>query len=169
MADEQSARFAFPLLSAGQAQKEIYHNEALINLDILLHCGVESADISVPPADPAAGQCWIVAASASGAWAGHEGQVAGWTSGGWRFALPRPGMTAHVGDRGLWMAFDGADWNDGALRPDGLYLNGVKVVGEPVPSIAVPTGGTTIDAQARAVIESMLTLLAAHGLMLPSE
>ncbi len=90
---ETTDRLALPLLAAGQAQKEIFHNEALTFVDLLLQGAVEDHDVDDPPASPAAGQCWTVGASPSGDWTGRAGQVAGWTTGGWRFVLPRAGMT----------------------------------------------------------------------------
>lgn len=63
----QTDRLALPLLAAGQAQKEITHNEALGQLDMLVQLIVVSADLSAPPASPAEGQCWIVASGGSGA------------------------------------------------------------------------------------------------------
>jgi hypothetical protein len=89
---ETSARFALPFLQPGQAQKEVYHNEALALLDIAVQAAVQSADVAVPPDSPATGSCWIVAAGATGAWAGRSGTIAGWTSGGWRFVEPSEGM-----------------------------------------------------------------------------
>lgn len=33
---DATARFAFPLIAPGQAQKELFHNEALARVDALL-------------------------------------------------------------------------------------------------------------------------------------
>ena len=62
---DATPRWGLPLLFAGQAHKELAHNEALVLIDALLHGRVESAAINAPPKDPAPGQCWIVAAGGS--------------------------------------------------------------------------------------------------------
>ena len=90
----QTDRFGLPLLAAGQAQKEMTHNEALTMLDLAIALTVERDDLSAPPSSPGAGLCWIIADGASGEWSGREGQIAGWTDAGWRFLLPRAGMRA---------------------------------------------------------------------------
>ncbi|MDX3910336.1 MAG: DUF2793 domain-containing protein [Sphingobium sp.] len=168
MADGMTDRLALPLLMAGQAQKEVTHNEALTRLDIVSASAVESADLAVPPLSPAPGQCWIVAAGATGAWAGREGEVAGWTGGGWRFVQPREGMETWVADRGCAMRWSEPGWQEGAVRADGLYQNGVRVVGGRSTAIADPAGGGTVDAQGRIAIEAILDALREHGLIAAS-
>ncbi|WP_420140894.1 DUF2793 domain-containing protein [Sphingomonas sp.] len=91
---ETTPRLMLPLLAAGQAQKEVTHNEALTLLDMLVQPVVEASGIDVPPVAPQPGQIWIVGGAASGAWAGHADHLAGWSGGGWRFVTPQPGMTA---------------------------------------------------------------------------
>lgn len=165
MTNETSDRWALPLLHAGQAQKEMMHNEALARIDMLLHGVAESADLAVPPTAPVAGQCWIVAAGASGAWAGREEDVAGWTEGGWRFVAPRPGLRLEVADRGHAMAYDGTAWRDSAVRGDGFYVDDQQIVGARLAAIAAPTGGTTVDVESRGAIAAILAALQAHGLI----
>ncbi|AUW59206.1 hypothetical protein C1T17_15025 [Sphingobium sp. SCG-1] len=165
MAEDRTDRLGLPLLMAGQAQKEVTHNEALVRLDIAACAAVESADVAVPPGVPLIGQCWIVAAGASAAWSGHEGDVAGWTSGGWRFVSPVLGMEVWVADRGHAMRWGSGTWSDGAIRADGVYQNGVRVVGTQGDAIAAPAGGITVDVESRAAINAILEMLRLHGLI----
>ncbi|MET1113243.1 MAG: DUF2793 domain-containing protein, partial [Allosphingosinicella sp.] len=65
MADT-TPRFALPFILPGQAQKELFHNEALVRIDLALHPAVEGPPASAPPPAPAAGECWIVAPAAGG-------------------------------------------------------------------------------------------------------
>ena len=162
---ERSARFALPLLQPGQAQKEVFHNEALTAVDLLLEAAVEGAPIAAPPATPQTGQCWIVAAGATDAWAGQDDRLAGWTAGGWRFLSPQPGMRVWNKAEGLWLHWDGFAWSDGSLPAAGLVVAGERVVGPRQPGIASPSGGTTIDGEARAAIISIIVALETHGLI----
>lgn len=91
-----TTRFVLPLLAAGQADKELTHNEALTRIDMLLHPVVQAVGLSVPPTTPGVGQCWVVGANPTGAWAGQANRLAGWSEGG--MALRRPaGGSRRVG------------------------------------------------------------------------
>ncbi|PZU05511.1 MAG: hypothetical protein DI606_19710 [Sphingobium sp.] len=163
---DRTSRWALPLLFAGQAQKEIFHNEALTLLDALVHGEAESADLSAPPADPEPGRCWIVATGGSGDWAGKDGDVAIASEGGWRFVTPRAGLELRIANRNVPLFHDGAQWRDGQLGADALFLGGDRVVGVRQAAIDDPTGGGVIDAQARATIAAILQALRTHGLVM---
>ena len=62
---DQTARLALPYILANQAQKEVTHNQALALLDALVHLAVQDRDLASPPASPADGACYLVAAGAS--------------------------------------------------------------------------------------------------------
>lgn len=165
MADDGSDRFALPFLQAAQAQKEVTHNEALALIDMLLHARAESATRETPPTDAAAGQCWIVPAGGVGDWTGRDGALACFSSGGWRFVRPRAGMRVSVADTGETVVHDGVGWGPAALRTDGVYLNGLRVVGERQAAVANPVGGSVVDAEARASLSALLHALRMHGLI----
>lgn len=140
-------RFTLPLLGAAQAQKEVTHNEALTLLDALIHAAVEAGPLAVPPAGPVDGQCWIVGAAPTGAWAGQENAIAIRTGGGWRFAAPHEGMRATRLTDGAQLRFGGGTW----VNPG---------------TIAAPSGGSTIDSEARSVLSTLILHLAAQGLLI---
>ena len=165
MMANDTARLALPLLQAGQAQKEMTHNEALTQIDMLVHPLVESAGVEMPPASPARGQSWIVGAAPTGAWTGQAHAIAGWTDGGWRFVAPVEGMAAQVRDRGHPMTFDGSIWTDAAVRADGYYQGGVRIIGGRGAAISEPFGGAIIDAECRATVGALLATMRAHGLI----
>lgn len=107
MPDSVTPRLALPLLAAGQAQKEMSHNEALMRIDLSLHGSVAGFAANIPPASPAAGQCWILGAAPTGAWAGHPHEIAGWTEGGWRFLAPCEGARLWVSEADGFALFSG--------------------------------------------------------------
>ena len=161
---EATNRLGLPFIMQGQAQKEFYHNEALVRIDMALHACVQGERDS-PPADPAEGECWLVGASADGAWSGREKSIAGWTSGGWRFLTPVPGMAVRDRSSGLWLQWLGDSWSSGELAATSLTVGGKKVVGERQPAVPSPSGGTTIDEEARTAIAAVTAALKSHGLI----
>lgn len=165
MTDEDSARLGLPLLAAGQAQKEVWHNEALALLDIAVQATVEEIGRNAPPAAPQPGQCWIVGATPTGAWSGQAGAIAGWTAGGWRFVAPRAGLCARHLPSGQTAICDGIGWQAGEIRATSLMVDGVQVVGARGTAITVPSSGATIDAELRACVEAILIMLRKHGLI----
>ena len=158
-----TARFALPLIAAGQAQKEIYHNEALAAIDAALHACVAEAPRADPPAEPEDGESWIVAAG-TGAWEGQDDSLATWTAGDWRFAQPVPGMMAWNRATGCWAHWSGATWITGDWPVGSLRIDGEQVVGPRQPDIPNPSGGTIIDAEARFAIGQLIVTLKSHGL-----
>lgn len=162
---DATARFSLPHILPGQAQKEMFHNEALALLDGALHAAAESRGIDVPPADPVPGQCWIVGDSPSGDWAGRSAALALWSSGGWRFIVPVEGMRVWLKDLGLASRWDGSAWVDGELVGGVVRLAGDQVVGPREPAIGDPSGGGTVDSEARSTITLILNALRAHGLI----
>ena len=105
-----SARFALPFLAAGQAQKELVHNEALQILDLMVAAAVEEPPRTAPPSSPTVGATYIVAAGATGDWAGQDLSLTGFTDGGWRFVPPREGTLAYVVSASVWAVFHGGAW-----------------------------------------------------------
>lgn len=159
-----SARFALPYILPGQAQKEVFHNEALSTIDAALHAAVEGNPLAIPPATPGEGAAWIVAAGATAAWSGKDDALAIWTGGGWRFVSPAPGMTVWNKLAGVWIYWDGGGWSDGSLPTTKITIEGQQVVGARVEEVPSPSGGSIIDVEARASIAALIAALKSHGL-----
>lgn len=160
-----SARHRLPLLMPGQAQKEMFHNESLAAIDALLHAFVESVGETAPPSLPGSGQCWIVGATPTGDWAGHGHALASWTDAGWRFQAPIPGLCVTVAATGTQARWDGEAWQIGEVRAKSVMIDGVRVVGPRRGAIVEPTGGATIDVEARGAVSAILAALRGHGLI----
>lgn len=162
---EASARHELPFIMPGQAQKELFHNEALARVDRLLHAAVEEPPIPTPPPERVPGQCWIVAPGATGEWTGRLYSLAIATEGGWRFAAPVPGMLVWNKAAGHWLYWTGAGWSTGEIPAAKLTVGGLQVVGPRQPAVPSPSGGTIIDVEARAAVAALIVALKTHGLV----
>jgi hypothetical protein len=162
-----TARLGIPLISPGQAQKEMFHNEAIQTLEALVAPSVEEPPRVSPPASPALGSCYIIAAGATGAWSGKQDNLACFTAGGWRFVGPLPGMTAYVRSTSVWAVYRSSAWELGVLRGSALNVGGQQVVGARGAAIPSPTGGSVVDTEGRAAISAILAALRSHGLIAP--
>ena len=141
--DSVTPRFGLPLLFVGQAQKEAYVNEAHALADAVMHCAV-NGELPAPPDAARDGDCWLVASPASGAWAGQSGKIASLQGGNWLFITPRDGMRVLDRSTGQDRRFHGS-WH----RP---------------AAPAAPSGGMTIDAEARSAIAALVQSLRQAGI-----
>lgn len=142
-----SPRLGLPLLFAGQSQKEFFVNEAHALVDALLHAAVEG-EADAPPSAPEEGETWLVGDAPSGVWAEQAGTLASYQAGGWIFASPRDGMVVLDRATGQSIRFR-AGWQRPATPAD-------------------PTGGATVDAEARTAIVALIGVLIAAGILAQS-
>ena len=142
--DSRSPRHDLPFLHPAQAQKEHLVNEALARLEALTQPAVHGIRTE-PPAAPQPGDAYIVAQGASGLWEGHSDAIAVWQGDHW---LLQP-------------ATDGTQTFRTDTQSYALFNQGWKV-GSPQTE---PSGGTTIDLQARAAIEDLCNTLRSIGIL----
>ena len=162
---DATARHGLPFILPGQAQKEMFHNEALQMLDALVAAAVEEPPRPSPPSSPAAGACYIVASNPTGDWASKANHLAAYTPGGLRYLAPVEGLSVFVKSTGTVAAYRNSAWELGVVRASRIVISGNQVVGERQVAIADPTGGTQVDAEARSAIAAMLAAMRAHGLI----
>lgn len=139
-----------PYIAAAQAQKHVTHNEALRQLDIIVQLSVADRDLSSPPPDPEDGTRYIVNVPGSGAWLGHDGQVAVWQDGAWAFYAPKTGWLAWVVDEGQIVVWEGGQWSSFSAS------SGDPGGGEPIEIFGV---NTTADATNRLAVKSDAVLV----------
>jgi hypothetical protein len=60
--------------------------------------------------------------------------------------------------------WDGSAWGGGRVACAGLTVGGKEILGERLPALASPSGGTIIDAEARAALAAVIAALKSHGL-----
>lgn len=99
-----------PLVAASQAQKHVTVNEGLAVLDSLVQLSVMDRTATAPPGSPAEGDRHIIAAPATGDWAGEDGKLAVFDGGAWAFLQPNAGWRAWVGDEGREVVHNGTSW-----------------------------------------------------------
>lgn len=161
---EMTSRLALPLIEVGQAQKEVTHNEALRRIDTLLHLAARSRSAGVPP-DPDIGAVWIVPEAPSGAWTGQADKLAEWDGTVWSFAAPRAGMLVFVEDEGVVGVFTGSGWAVDSLPVGGIEVGGAQMFAAARADVAAPTGGSVVDAEARAALAALLAYLRTQGIL----
>lgn len=140
----RTSRFGLPFLFAGQAQKEFYINEAYALVDALLQPVVEGI-ANTPPIPPTEGACWLIDTNATDVWTGHETEIACYQAGSWLFAPAVEGMRVFDRSSGTYIQFLGG-WSGPA-------------------TIAPPTGGSMVDAEARASVAALIQALAGTGVI----
>jgi hypothetical protein len=113
---------ALPYILAAQAQKHVTHNEAIRALDCLVQLSVESRSLASPPASPAEGSRYLVAADADGDWAGASGKIAAFQDGAWAFYAPREGWIAWVASEKNLVIYSAGIWS---ILPTGGEGGGV--------------------------------------------
>lgn len=161
-----SPDFGVPLIASQQVQPEVTHNEAVVLLTVVQK-GVINATTATPPGSPTEGDAYIVATSPTGAWVGKAKCIAVYYNGGWKFW---PGndsngtqitpSTRHEGMR-VWdqnlnalQVFDGSSWGAKYLLAAGIQS-----------AVADASGGSTVDAEARTAINSLLSRCRTLGLI----
>lgn len=65
------------------------------------------------------------------------------------------------------MVREAGGWIAGDLRCNRLLIGGEQVVGARLPGVPLPSGGSFVDAEARAALALILDRLAGHGLIDP--
>jgi hypothetical protein len=154
-----------PLLSASQAQKELFHNEALQLLDMAVAAAVETPPQDDPPAAPTEGTCYLVGNAPSGQWAQFPAHLAGYGGGGWRFIAPKLGMAVFVMSTDTVAVYRSSGWDWSTVRALSVEIEQKQVVGPQAEAIADPAGGGIVDAEARLAVSAILTALRHHGLI----
>ena len=140
---------------------------ALQRLDIAVAACVEGPPADDPPSAPQPGAAYLVGDAPTGTWTGHAGNLAGFGIAGWRFIAPTIGMSVFDKSSQSVAIYSDAGWEVGKIRAASLIIDGVQVVGPRAGSVADPSGGPTVDAEARVAITGILAALRQHGLISP--
>ena len=136
---------SLPLILPAQAQKHVTHNEALVQLDLIVQLAVFSRGLTAAPALAAVGDRYIVAAGAVGDWVGQAGKIALFSETGWQFTQPLPGWQAHVLAEGQTAVFDGLVWETLSDGPLVVAQLGVSATPDGTNRVAVSSPATLLN------------------------
>lgn len=164
MADS-TARFGLEYILASQAQKHVTHNEALRMLDGIVQASVIDRTRTSPPGSPSEGDCHIVASSATGAWAGWDGDLAFYVDGAWYRLTAAEGMRVWDQDVSQMVVRVGSSWLSLAVAMGFLAqapqvdiavganngATGMGVLEETLSGLSGPTVDSTIEIPDRAI------------------
>jgi len=118
-------RLGLTYLAANQSNGEALYNAALNIVDALMGCRVTTRTLSTPPS-AALGDVYIVGASATGAWSGHDGELAIWYNSQWTFIVPQEGMVVWLEDEQLHLRYVAAAWEYVDNQLPGLCRMGAR-------------------------------------------
>lgn len=139
---EQTPRHDLPLIINSQAQKHITHNEALTRLDATHHLSIRDTDVIEPPSGAVEGEVFTIGVSPTGDFAGHAGELASLTEGGWRFHPVVLGMVAYFEDAQALQVFGPSGW-EAVTAPAPTELPRLSIntqdVGESLLSVKSPS------------------------------
>lgn len=133
-----------PFILPSQAQKHVTHNEALLAIDSLVHLTIAD-EVTAPPALPAEGASYLVAPSASPAWADRVGMIATWQDGAWNFLTPREGWHAWFTSVGTMKVYSTGGWRDTFPASAGFDLLGVRATPDETNRLAVSSNASLFN------------------------
>lgn len=138
-----TARLNLPYIAPQQAQKQVTYNEAMAALDQLVQPSVASRSLTAPPGAPAEGDTYIVAPSATGAWAGKDHRFACWLNNAWSYRLPSEGWLAYVTASAELAVFKSGAWESFVTNGGtALAKLGINVTADLTNRLAVAAAGT---------------------------
>lgn len=103
-------KLALELLANGAANQTLA-NTTFAQLNQIVQAGAVDR-IATPPGSPANEALYIITATATGAWAGKESQLAYWltSTAAWQYIVPREGFLVHVNDEDVYYKYTGSAW-----------------------------------------------------------
>ena len=144
-----SANLSLPYLLASQAQKHVTFNELVNKIDALLMLSVLSMAKTAPPDTPAEGQRYIIAANATGDWAGNSGQIAVYQNLSWIYINPQKGFIVYVEDENKSYLYNGTWGNlsDTLTQNDSFTKIGIGTGADSVNPFAAKLNNALFSAQ----------------------
>jgi hypothetical protein len=86
--------------------------DTLVSRGLTFHEAVLDKDLTVPPGSPNTNDRYWIAPSATGAWSGHDYEIAIWNGSAWEFESVTDGDTAFVTDENIFYYYDAGGTGD---------------------------------------------------------
>lgn len=118
---------AMPLMDSSQNGKYLTFNNCLRRIDGVLRGNVIDSTLSTPPVSPTSGDTYIVAATATDAWATKEDDIAVWNGTAWYFTSPSEGWSVLDTTNDVHLYYSGSAWVENAVKVSGNNAS-LKVV-----------------------------------------
>ena len=140
-----TTKLQLPLLAAGQSQKHVTLNEALVSLDTLTQLVAISRTETAPPASPAEGATYIVADNPTAGFANRAGQIAVLDAGAWRFYSPSDGWRCFVRAEQALLVRSGTAWVSISASSGPTTILGVNTTADAVNRFALKSEASLFD------------------------
>lgn len=116
------------------------------------HSSIKDRDLATPPGSPTAGDAYIVAASPTGAWVGHTGEIAIYYGTSWVFSgAPRKGWKVYVEDEDIeatyvtsWQTGDNKNGVGYQVAPTAKTANATLTIAELLTKIITATSASAV-------------------------
>ena len=141
---DTSDHLGLPYLQPQQAQKHVTLNEALRQLDMIVHLAVKANSQPAPPASPQAGDRYIVGPDAIDAFAGQDGKIAAYVDDAWIFITPRIGWTTFVEADDTVIVLTPTGWTP-IGQPQSLPTLGINAVADMSNRFSVSADGSLFN------------------------
>lgn len=107
---------------------------------------------TTPPISPTTSDRHIVGISSTGAWSGHDEEIAEWNGSSWTFETPDVGWTVIVTEENVAYTYNGVGWVVSSPTTVFTGSNGIKVVDQDIqtdlsdtnPSLEISDGGLRV-------------------------
>jgi hypothetical protein len=128
-------------------------NGALERLGAVINLSTLSSVLTAPPSNPIDGQRYIVAAGATGAWAGKDTQLAVWRLGAWVFYRPRVGWKSWDQTLHATLVWTGTSWSEDASSNNGVTVTVGATTVDSVTDLTVTGGGSLTGSDGAATLD----------------
>lgn len=97
-------------------------------LDMLVQPTIKDF-LTSPPGSPTTGDTYLTGNGCTGAWSGHDQQIARWNGAAWEFTTPKTGWNARRNTDAKVYTKEASGWQSSLLADDVFGLNSVTIAG----------------------------------------